>query len=226
MKKNAIKVLDYLMTKPRVKALGFNKEELEGFAADLAENLDLAEDASEEDVQKAVETAVNQALPFLVIAQKNANRVIEANRKKVNEPGQEPKNEPGNEKNQTTEEVPAWAKQLNDTIKQLGDQVIALKGERVADSRRSILADMLKNTGTFGERILKNFDKMKFETDAEFEEFKADVEADLAKLNQERANAGLEKLGISGAVSARKNDQEDKVDVISDEQLEELADQL
>lgn len=226
MKKNAIKVLDYLMTKPRVKALGFNKEELEGFAADLAENLDLAEDASEEDVQKAVETAVNQALPFLVIAQKNANRVIEANRKKVNEPGQEPKNEPGSEKNQTTEEVPAWAKQLNDTIKQLGDQVIALKGERVADSRRSILADMLKNTGTFGDCILKSFDKMKFETDAEFEEFKAEVEAGLAKLNQERANAGLEKLGISGAVSARKNDQEDKVDVISDEQLEELADQL
>lgn len=226
MKKNAILVLNYLKTKPRVKALGFNKEELEGFAADLAENLDLAEDASEEDTQKAVETAVDNAIPFLVIAQKNANRIIESNRNKVNEPGHEPQNEPGNDKQPQTDETPAWAKTLIESNEKLQQEIVTLKGARVTDSRRSVLSALLKNTGTFGEQVLKNFDRMKFDTDAEFEEFKAEVEANLAKLNQERANAGLEKLGISVAPSKKNSDQEEKIEEITDEQLDLLADQL
>lgn len=39
-----------LMLKPKVKAFGFNKKELMGIAAKIADNLTSADDASDEDV--------------------------------------------------------------------------------------------------------------------------------------------------------------------------------
>ena len=38
--------------KPRVKALGFNRDELKGVAANVANNLILEEDATEEEIEQ------------------------------------------------------------------------------------------------------------------------------------------------------------------------------
>ena len=67
---------------------------------------------------------------------------------------------------------------------------------------------------------------MKFENETDFEEFYDGVIEDLATLNQERANAGLAKLGATAATSANKKEKEDKPEVMSDKEIDELADTM
>ena len=69
--------------KPRVKALGFNKKELEGVAKQIANNLNLSEDASDEDVTTAISTKIDAVVPFLQFGQSQANRVIESFKKTI-----------------------------------------------------------------------------------------------------------------------------------------------
>lgn len=69
-----------------------------------------------------------------------------------------------------------------------------MKSERENDGRRSKLKALLKDKGTFGKTVLKNFDKMKFENESEFDDFYDGVVEDLAAIDQERANEGLENL--------------------------------
>ena len=47
-----------LMLKPKVKAFGFNKKELMGIAAKIADNLTSADDASDEDVNAEIEERI------------------------------------------------------------------------------------------------------------------------------------------------------------------------
>ena len=75
MKKKTKQVLSIL--KPKCKALGFNSSELEGIAADIADNLELDEEASEEDINEKISAEVDSVVPYLKIAQKASNRVIQ-----------------------------------------------------------------------------------------------------------------------------------------------------
>jgi hypothetical protein len=93
-----------------------------------------------------------------------------------------------------------------------------MKGEKLSNSRKSRLEELLKETGSFGQRTLKNFAKMKFENDEEFDDFFEEVEADLKAYNQERANDGLSKLGKTPLVGGGN-----KEEVLSDDEVKALA---
>lgn len=232
MKKNQKLVLDIL--KPKSKALGFAKEELEGIAADIADNLNLEEDASEEDINAKITEAVDAAIPFLKTAQKAANRVIQKYKDSNKSNEDEEKDPPVDENPQNIDkDMPSWAKKLvtqNEAIvtqnKALQDMVTKLQTERQTDGRRARLNALLKDTGTFGKSAMRTFDKMKFENDAEFDEYYDGVVEDLTALNQERANAGLGKLGATAAQGSANTTKEDKPEVLSDAQITELADTL
>lgn len=222
MKKKTKQVLSIL--KPKCKALGFNLEELEGIAADIADNLELDEEASEEEINEKISSEVEAAIPYLKIAQKASNRVIQ-NSKNNKNPESDDMNAGQDGVGQEEEEkVPAWAQAIISQQKAIQTELTGLKSERETDGRRSKLKALLKDTGTFGKSILKNFDKIKFENETDFEEFYDGVVEDLATLNQERANAGLAKLGATAATSGNKKEKEDdKPEVISEKEIEELA---
>lgn len=224
-----------LRLKPKVKAFGFNKKELMSVAAKIADNLTSVDDASNEDVNAEIDTAIDAVLPYLQVSQSFANRVIEENRKKNDDDdetdvddddssntqnrqsGSNKKNPQNKGKNDDT---PEWAKGLVQTVQTLNDEIVALKGEKVTTNRRDKLESLLKDAGTFGTRILKSFNKMKFENDEEFEEFYSEVQEDLKSYNQERADTGLSSLGDPpGAGSKNK----EKNEVISDAELDALA---
>ena len=82
MKKRTKQVL--VILKPKSKALGFSREELEGIAADVANNLELDEEASDEDVNAEIEKQekdLQHLQQFLAGVQKklaNANFVAHA----------------------------------------------------------------------------------------------------------------------------------------------------
>ena len=71
------------MLKPKVKALGFSRKELESVAEDLSDNLDLDDEASEEDEKAEIEKSVNAVVPFLKLSQKAASRAIDNYKKQL-----------------------------------------------------------------------------------------------------------------------------------------------
>lgn len=222
MKKKTKQVLSIL--KPKCKALGFNLEELEGIAADIADNLELDEEASEEEINEKISSEVEAAIPYLKIAQKASNRVIQNSKNNKNPESDDMKAGQDGVGQEEEEKVPAWAQAIITQQKAIQTELTGLKSERETDGRRSKLKALLKDTGTFGKSTLKNFDKIKFENETDFEEFYDGVVEDLATLNQERANAGLAKLGATAATSGNKKEKEDdKPEVISEKEIEELA---
>lgn len=224
-----------LRLKPKVKAFGFNKKELMSVAAKIADNLTSTDDASDEDVNAEIDTAIDTVLPYLQVSQSFANRVIEENRKKNDDdetddddddessnstnrqPGSNKKNPQNKGKN---DDAPEWAKGLVQTVQILNDEIAALKGEKVTTTRREKLESLLKDAGTFGTRTLKSFNKMKFENDEEFEEFYSEVEEDLKSYNQERADAGLSSLGNPPGAGSKK---QEKNEVLTDEEVIAIA---
>lgn len=218
----------FLKLKPKVKAFGFNKKELMSVVAKIADNLTSTDDASDEDVNAEIDTAIDAVLPYLQVSQSFANRVIEENRKK-NDDDDEPLNptnrQPGlNKKNPKNrgknDAAPEWARGLVQTVQTLNDEIAALKGEKVVTTRREKLESLLKDAGTFGARTLKSFNKMKFENDEEFEEFYSEVEEDLKSYNQERADAGLSSLGNPPGPGSKK---QEKNEVLTDEEVIAIA---
>ena len=75
MNKRQRKVFTLLRTK--TKALGLNRKELESLALKIDKNLQLEEDASDEDVDAAIDEAIDAALPFLEVSQSVAQRSIQ-----------------------------------------------------------------------------------------------------------------------------------------------------
>lgn len=224
MKKKTKQVLSIL--KPKCKALGFNSSELEGIAADIADNLELDEEASEEDINEKISAEVDSVVPYLKIAQKASNRVIQNYKNNKSNDDDNDEDEAGegksNKPSEEADKIPAWAQALIAQNKAIQTELVGLKSERVSDGRRAKLQALLKDTGVFGKNVLKNFDRMSFENESEFDDFYDGVTEDLSALNQERANAGLAKLGASSAQTVHK-DKEDKPEVLSDKDIEELA---
>lgn len=220
---NKLLVLQAL--KPKVKALGFNKNELKGVAAQIANNLNLEDDATEEDVNAAISEAIDAAMPFLEMTQKVSSRVINDYKKTSEKPDEEEDEddtEPTHTKKQKqpkTDDTPEWAQMLVKKIESLEGELTAVKAEKTSASRKDKLSAVLKDAGSYGTRTMKNFAKMKFESDDEFEDFLEDVQADLEAYNQEQANKGLGKLG--GSPSLGKG--AEKSEVLTDDEVKELA---
>lgn len=227
MKKKTKLVFNVLKLKS--KALGFSKDELEGIAADVANNFELDEEASDEEANAEIEKQVDAVIPFLKIAQKTAQRTIQ--NFKDSEDDNDANDDPagtGTQKNNhktvddAEEKVPTWAQALINQNKALQTEILGLKSEREADGRRAKLKALLKDKGTFGKSVLKSFDRMKFENESEFDDFYDGVVEDLAAIDQERANEGLGKLGAPTGPEHK----EDNPEVLKDDEIEALAETL
>lgn len=226
MKKNAKLVLNIL--RPKVEALGFSRDELKGIAADVADNLELDEEASDDDINAEIEKQVNAVMPYLKIAQKTAQRTIQKFKDSAVDDDDEPEDEPEDGINKINhkhndepqEKIPAWAQAIVTQQKTILTELAGMKEKDTSNIRRQKLKALLKDTGTFGKATLKSFDLMKFNDETQFDEFYDGVVEDLAAINQERANEGLGKLG---APAVQHQPKKDEVEVISEDDVDELA---
>lgn len=213
--------------KPKVSAFGFSKEEVESAAATIANNLHLEEGASEEEVTNAINEAVDNAIPFLKVGQQAASRQVEAFRKSHqidDDPNTDDDTDDGaskGPKKKGQEDEPAWAKALREQIAAQGQELASLRAEKTSTSRRERLSNVVKNTGTYGERVLKSFSRMQFESDEAFDEYLTEVQEDLKSYNQERANDGLSRLGNPPAAT---DEGKKKKEELSEDELKGLAD--
>lgn len=248
MKKHFRKVLETLKTSKDVKALGFSRRELKGVAAKIADKLDseIKEDATDDEIQEAVDDAIDAALPFLQFSQTVSERRVQSYKdahpaNEEDDDDDDDDDDPANQKNRKSQtskknkksdgedgdETPLAKalKPLMDKLDGMQSEITALKSGNTANSRKAKLEKLLKDTGKFGERTLKAFNRMSFKDDDEFEDFYEEVESDLETENQERTNQGLGKLGapdVSAGVAnkrGKKNDEE----LMSDDEVKELA---
>lgn len=219
--------------KLKAKALGFNVKELKGIAAKIADNLELADDASDEDVNAEIDKAIDAVLPYLSFGQSQANRLLDEwkkNHPETDDDDDDDDDDTSNKNNRQTgskknlpnkgnknDDEPAWFKTFRE---QQEARFAALEGEKTTSSRKAKLEALLKDSGTFGTRTLKSFAKMKFENDDEFDEFYSEVEEDLKNYNQERADAGLSTLGNPPAAGGGKSKEDE---VLTDEEIKALA---
>jgi hypothetical protein len=249
MNKRQRKVFTLLRTK--TKAIGLNRKELEGLALKIDKNLQLEEDASDEEVDAAIEEAVDAALPFLEVSQSVAQRSIQSTLQRmrdqngdddddeddpddddqddgdgdrnVRQRGKNKKNHRTSKSSSEDSEIMKFLKEQNDTINALKVQLDNLQGDRVHDTRRAKLKKLVENTGTFGKSVLKQFDLMSFKDDEAFDDYLDEVQKDLDDLNQERANEGLKKLGEVPAGKGKKSPENQEVDVLADDDIIALA---
>ena len=222
----------FLKLKTGAQAFGYKRDELMSVAAHIADNLKLDENASEEDVEDAVDAAVSSCIPFLKYGQSMATRVI--NDSKLKDDHDDDDDDDDDDNNQkpspkkspkTTstpkDETPAWVKELQKSVETLANQVETMKGEKVTTGRKERLSKLLADTGTYGEAALKNFERMSFKDDDDFDDYFTSVEEDLAKFKQQMADSGLAHLTTPPTPKQDKPKGEDKV--FTDEQLEEMA---
>lgn len=206
MNKRQRRVFSLLRTK--TKAIGLNRKELESLAQKIDKNLELEESASDEEIDAAAEDAIEAALLFLEVSQSVAQRSIQTSLQRFRDKhgladddeedddddvddttgnsklrGKSKKN--AQDTDQVNSEILKLIKGQNDVIKELKGQIESMQGDRVTDSRRTKLKNLVKNTGTFGKTVMKQFDLMTFKDDGAFDDYLADVQQDLDELNQE-----------------------------------------
>ena len=245
MNKHFRKVLEVLKTRKEIKALGFSRKELKGIAAKVADKLDLEDDASDEDVEKAINDEVEAVIPFLQTAQSLADRRLQEYKDAHpaddddddddDDPDDEPEGGEGRKSpskkgkkgkgNQNESAMEKMMSQFTETLNGLKNEISELKSSRTADSRKARVKAIVKDTGKFGERVLKSFARMSFKDDEEFDEYLDEIQEELDAENQERANKGLEKLGTPPATggSGSTTRKDDKDEVMSDDEVKELA---
>lgn len=219
------KIFQLLRTNKTVKALGYSQKELKGVASYIANNLSSEDNTPEDEINAEIDEQIEAIIPILSFGQQQASRALENWKRNhatgedtLQDDGQEPGQEnatatghPAQQQQSSTEknvEVPAWAQTLTDNMKALQTEISAIKGRNLTDQRRERLQALLKNTGVFGEQAMKQFARMKFADDEDFDNYVNDVEQDLKNLNQERANAGLSVLGKP--TSTQQNNQSEK----------------
>jgi len=89
-------------------------------------------------------------------------------------------------------EMPAWAKALIVSTQALAKGFESIQGEKLTSTRKQQYEKALEGTSdAFKAKALKDFNKMKFETDEEFTEFLTESETDAADFIQEESNNGL-----------------------------------
>jgi len=141
--------------------------------------------------ESQVDSAINEIEPLFLIFKSEVDR-------RVNEAKQ---------KNQqlipllTGEDVPAWAKSLMESNQRLQQEISLIKGETSQKTRVQMLTEKLINAPeVLRNKIIKDFSRMKFESDEDFEAYLNETGEDL-KLN----DSLIDSNAITGNVAIVKS---------------------
>lgn len=204
--------------KLKAKDLGFDAKELEGVADNLAGNLTISDEATEEETNAIIDKAVAAIVPILKLGQSQANRVVDKWKKDHPEPKpaapepadptpnpapeppkpQEPTNPQADMLKEFQKQLKEEQERFNNSLREMREkssslqkEIDAMVVERQKANRKATLDEILKDAGTFGERIMRNYNRMTFETEEAFNDYVEEVKKDKEAYKQELADAGL-----------------------------------
>ncbi len=200
---NLEKIMKILKTKAA--SLGFNEEELK-VAAELISGRLNSEDASDDDINAEVEAV----MPILKVAQANSSRIVS---KAKATPKVEPA-KPGPATPQDDDDAPAWFKKYTEANEQ---RLARIEGERTMQSRKTQLEAIVKDSGVFGDKLLKSFGRMSFETEEDFAAFLEETKTDLNDFNKDLETKGIvniKPIGGGGVTPSKDKATDSEIDAV------------
>jgi hypothetical protein len=156
-----------------------------------ADKLSITEETEETEIDQKLKD-LNELVSFSEIA-KNDDWIRAAKAKEKKDPNQEPAN-PKNQDPEKPEEagLSPEVKALMETVKTLTQTVSTMQAGKTTESRKQILETKLKDAQPkFKEKILKDFSRMQFEKDEDFDAYLTETETDLTEFNQSLSDQGL-----------------------------------
>jgi hypothetical protein len=182
------KILAALKTKYSSK--GFSAKTLESVADYLAATV------SDEN---NIDTAVTGVEPLLSVFQSETDSRVNAAVAKAKTDTQQQNNPPaganqgnGTQNSNANQDVPSWAKQLIDANEHLQKSLAALQGERITTTRQQTLNEKLKEAPEpYRNKILKDFKRMQFNSDEDFNSYLEETEMDAKEAVQKLVDDGL-----------------------------------
>ncbi|ARK08869.1 hypothetical protein A6C57_00290 [Fibrella sp. ES10-3-2-2] len=187
----------YARLKAKFQNKGFSEKTINAVA-------DIVEVGVTEETQ--VDAAVDGAEPYLNVIQKEVDVRVEKEKLKLKQEADEGKEgQEGSEQGGGTggnaaqqnatggdDAMPAWAKPLMTTLQAVVADVNGMKSGSVAKTRREQFEAKLKDVPeALKTKALKDFDRMKFDTDEDFTTFLTETETDFKPIIQENLNSGL-----------------------------------
>jgi hypothetical protein len=89
--------------------------------------------------------------------------------------------------------MPEWAKSIIDSNKALTEKLSAIEAGKTTQTRKTVLESKLTGVSdTFKATVLKNFERMQFNSDEDFNTFITEFDTEIAAAQQEFSNASLQ----------------------------------
>lgn len=204
--------------KNKYKNLGLGDKAFEGVADYLAATV--KEEAD-------IETAITGVEPMLKAFQGEADKLRGENTTLKTQLAAKTETKPSDQQKPDDtkpngDEAPAWAKAMSESINTFQKKIEALEADKVTGSRRGKLDDKLKDSPeSLRNMITKNFNKMKFESDQEFDEYLTDVSAQVEEFAKEVKIYGVSvngksSRGLPGGGDGKKEATKEELDAVMD----------
>lgn len=164
----------------------------------------LSDDSDDAAVDEALDD-YNEIFSFADIAKADdRSRTEEAKKKAEEEAARKKKDE--TPEPPAGDDTPAWAKTLIETNSKLTERLNALESGKTAELRRTTLEAKLKDVPEkLKNNYLKQFDRMSFKDDEDFNSFVAETETEAKELAQDFSNKSVGGFGVS-KTGGTKND--------------------
>lgn len=211
MKEQILKAL-----KIKFSNLGFGDKAFEGVASYLATTV------TEED---KIETAINGVEPLLKSFQGDADKrvndaIAKEKREKSTEKGDESKKDKQENKSSDDDPKDEVSKALLEQLKALSEKVSAMESGKTLESRKSVLEKKLEGLPEkVKTKFVKDFNRMSFQTDEDFNTYLTETEADIAEIKQDFSNQNLKTFGrpvIGGGKTDKEPPKEEVKSIVGD----------
>lgn len=179
------KILSALKTK--YKNIGFSDKAFESVSEFLEPTI-----TDEAQIDNSIAGVESLLKSFQSEADARVTKALAESRKE-NKPKQEKEGEPAKKDDTpTNNEPPEYVKQLTDLVTALTQKVTAFESDKMTTTRRSQLeAKLAQSPESVKNKVLKDFSRMNFNTDEDFDSYLTETEEDIKTLNQEVSNQSL-----------------------------------
>lgn len=235
MKIKRQKVLDAL----KIKAydLGFSEEELGKVADKIVNGNEVPDDADDAKINEVVNNSIDSVIDYLSLAQAASQRIISKYKKRQEEEAEKKekekekpvgtKTEPTTKKNPENEEeddvkslLKGLAKKIDDFETKTNERFEKINTANIAETRLDRIKSALKDSGDFGEKTLRDFKRMSFADDDDFNSYLKEISDDAQAYITKTSQEGLRNT------PPKSNPNKKDVKVASDEECKALADSL
>lgn len=184
------KIISKLKAKATALGVNLSNVRINGLA-DKLDGIITNEDDIDGEIDKLDQVLGFKELAALDDAKRNVDKKA-AEEEDKKDPEKKDPADPEKKDPEQKDDVPSWASALIESNKALQSELASIKAGNTSQTRRQQLEAKLKDAPErFKTQTLRNFDRIKLDSDDDFTNYLAEVEQDVADEVQAVSNAGL-----------------------------------